>query len=1279
MKHPAPRGVFPALTTRGARAMFAAIALLALMISGVAFTAGLAWTAPAWQVMPRVVPDGLGGAYVAWIAESGSDHLVYAQHYTGAGDVVAGWPADGVLISSAGGVFDNISIISDGAGGAYVAWDAGSDFGGVAFRYLSAAGPSAAMAPIVTVQPGLLRGGIAAGAQPLATPHPGSPSPGPGTEKFRHAQGDSRPVIASDGNGGVFFAWQHASQISGNTLLVRHYNEAGAADPQWPQGIAFVYSYSVWDPRILADGSGGAYLAWTDGYPIPFVEINHVTASGALAPGWAINGKRVCAKTVAQAAPGLASDGAGGVIVTWADARSLTHEGVFAQHFSAGGDANWDSAGVSVCSQPALYGPNRYGGYTNWSGRVGPVVADGSGGAFITWTDQRGGTESGLADIYAQHIGPTGAPAVGWPLDGKAICAESGDQVLPSLTIDGAGGAYISWLDNGAGGSAWTLRYHRFDAAGQMVFGEPANGGVISVLPSASWPPVLAAEAGHAAIAGWVEMGDATSTVRIARLPLQGASGGSVATALLLTSDRNVDLESHVVTLKASVTPRTATGTVEFMMSGHRIAIVPLVAGVATTPLTLTSAGTRTITAVYSGDATYEPSGGFVVQQTNPRLQAGLTLYIPENPTLVGRTITIAAHLRPEATGNVRFSDDGVPLGTVPVANSFAVLTVPATTTGVHNLRVEYSGDTLCAPVRDSLLETIYIKFPTAVFIYEPTGPNTTRDVDLTAQVIPKPPDGELEFADDSGYVARVPLTGGMAAMHYHAPGFGVRHFFARYAGNVDYAPGAKDVLYTFLGLPTSLTLNCSATPIPVGVPVTLSASVQPAGVTGAVRFTAADVVIGTVPLDHGLATLTLPFMQTSAFELRATYLGDTLYSAALQALYVEVLGGLTTTRLTSSANPMTSGSLVRFTCNVTPRTSEGSVVFWLDRVASSSVPVTDGVASLTLPALPDGDHMVTAEYSGGTHLRFSASEPIMEHVSPAFGPFTRVLSPNNGESWRVGTPATIRWDAAAADLAPVVSIYLARTDAFNWELLAENVPNTGSYTWLVSGPGTNVAKAEVMSATIGVFDDNGEIGSDTSDLPFSIYDVTTEAVVTRFEAVPVDLGVRVSWALSATTPVAHLELQRAPADAGPWTAVAAKVGNEPGAATIEDRDVVPGNVYWYRLLTTTASGESAILGPVKSAAGAPRETALGKAWPNPSTGPMTLEFSLARSTPVELDVLDLQGRVRSRLAHGEYAPGHYRVDWDGRDDGVKLSPGIYYVRLDAAGKAYVSRVVIIR
>ena len=108
----------PALTPRLAQFVLAAFAPFAL--------AAAAWIPPAHaapfaQLMPRVAPDGQGGSYSAWIGDNGADHLVYAQHYTASGLVAPGWPAAGAVISSPAGVFDDVSIVADGAGGAFIA------------------------------------------------------------------------------------------------------------------------------------------------------------------------------------------------------------------------------------------------------------------------------------------------------------------------------------------------------------------------------------------------------------------------------------------------------------------------------------------------------------------------------------------------------------------------------------------------------------------------------------------------------------------------------------------------------------------------------------------------------------------------------------------------------------------------------------------------------------------------------------------------------------------------------------------------------------------------------------------------------------------------------------------------------------------------------------------------------------------------------------------------------------------------------------------------------
>ncbi len=73
------------------------------------------------------------------------------------------------------------------------------------------------------------------------------------------------------------------------------------------------------------------------------------------------------------------------------------------------------------------------------------VTSDGSGGAIITWMDDRD-IATNSTDIYAQRINASGVPQ--WTANGVAICTNPGLQSAPQITIDGSGGAIIVWQDN---------------------------------------------------------------------------------------------------------------------------------------------------------------------------------------------------------------------------------------------------------------------------------------------------------------------------------------------------------------------------------------------------------------------------------------------------------------------------------------------------------------------------------------------------------------------------------------------------------------------------------------------------------------------------------------------------------------------------------------------------------------------------------------------------------------------------------------------------------------
>ena len=81
-----------------------------------------------------------------------------------------------------------------------------------------------------------------------------------------------------------------------------------------------------------------------------------------------------------------------------------------------------------------------------------------------------------------------------------------------------------------------------------------------------------------------------------------------------------------------------------------------------------------------------------------------------------------------------------------------------------------------------------------------------------------------------------------------------------------------------------------------------------------------------------------------------------------------------------------------------------------------------------------------------------------------------------------------------------------------------------------------------------------------------------------------------------------------------------------------------------------------------------------------PGEGPLELGFALPAPGPLRVTLYDVAGRRVATLADGPAKAGEHVVRWDGRcSDGRAASPGLYLVRLEAAGAARSVRVVVVR
>ena len=123
------------------------------------------------------------------------------------------------------------------------------------------------------------------------------------------------------------------------------------------------------------------------------------------------------------------------------------------------------------------------------------IISDGSGGAIITWQDQRGGAGS---DIYAQRIDASGV--VQWTVDGVAISTATDNQMSPTMISDGSGGAIITWQDDRSG-TNWDIYAQRINAGGAVQW--EANGVAISTAANDQAPPTIIGDGSGGAIVTW--------------------------------------------------------------------------------------------------------------------------------------------------------------------------------------------------------------------------------------------------------------------------------------------------------------------------------------------------------------------------------------------------------------------------------------------------------------------------------------------------------------------------------------------------------------------------------------------------------------------------------------------------------------------------------------------------------------------------------------------------------------------------------------------------------
>ena len=380
-------------------------------------------TAAGNQLSPVIVSDGSGGAIVAWYDDRSGNQDIYAQRVSAAGS--ARWAANGVALCTAALNQQLPGICTDGAGGAIVAWpDGRGDTQDIYAQRVSALGATQWTANGEALC-------MAVGSQ-------------------------SQVSIAADGFGGALVTWRDVRNANVDVYAQRI---DGGGSVEWTDdGVAVcTTSDAQYEAAIAGDGTGGAFVAWKDDRgTYDNIYAQRVNASGAVQ--WAAGGIAVCASSAYQSNHVIVSDGGTGAIVLWQENRGSFS--VFAQRLNAAGSPLWTASGVLACS-----------GLTSFLGMEG--VSDGLGGAIVSWHES---TDLSY-DVYAQRVGASGS--LPWGTAKRTVCATVGYQDDPSLAPDGAGGAIVAWADSRTGTD--DIYAQLVDPAGRVGWLAPEIQSVIDV------------------------------------------------------------------------------------------------------------------------------------------------------------------------------------------------------------------------------------------------------------------------------------------------------------------------------------------------------------------------------------------------------------------------------------------------------------------------------------------------------------------------------------------------------------------------------------------------------------------------------------------------------------------------------------------------------------------------------------------------------------------------------------------------------------------------------
>ena len=589
----------------------------------------------------------------------------------------------------------------------------------------------------------------------------------------------------------------------------------------------------------------------------------------------------------------------------------------------------------------------------------------------------------------ALAVAVTAPNSVHQPTGRLEITDAAGGTVVGSAPL--VGGAAIMSLALGAGSHPLTVRY--LPDAG---FTAAAAAHTLVVTRAASTVSITTDGIGTPTSSSFGQPVAIEVRVGVAA-PGAGAPAGTLTVNDGTTAIANVSLGGPAVTTEADGTRVV------------RLTVTPTV-------------GSHSYIANYSGSADLS-----VGSATTTHLVAQLattTVLTPSSAAPAwGQPVTFtvavaAAGVTP--SGRVVLEDDGVEIaaGSLDAAGvaTFTVANLASLAVGAHSLRAVYAGTATHAGSEATTAVTVG-QAPTAINLVATGGElGATLTATVTAPGVPTGtvPNGTVVFREAGAVAGTATLdANGVATVSIARPA-GFYTVTATYQGTTQLAASTSSAVGVQAAPSTAaVVLRVTPTPVQYATPLTITVEVPTRGlpVTGDVWLTANGFTLGNGSLTpvNGVMSLRLAdptrWFAPGPVTVQAQFRGDANHAAATVSTVVQVGAGPTETVLTGV--PGTAG--VNVAVHAFARATQGgrltgAVAFLVDGVEVARAGIAgDGSVTGYLPALPSGDHTVTAQVVGNPYWATS-----QDSRSVTVAAVSADLVVTSAGSAVVGRPATL-------------------------------------------------------------------------------------------------------------------------------------------------------------------------------------------------------------------------------------------------------------------------------